>query len=107
MFQVKITEPAKEDIQSSFEWWRDNRSTEQADRWYRGIHKKIATLRQMPGRCGKSPEADLLAGNMQQLLFGIGRKPTHRIVFTVSEKIVTVLRVRHSSQDALQGEDIA
>jgi len=47
MYQVKITEPAKLDIRSSFEWWSDNRSAEQADRWYRGIHKSIASLRQM------------------------------------------------------------
>ncbi len=106
MVQVKITEPAKQDIRSAFEWWRDNRSAEQADRWYRGIHQAITSLRKMPERCGQSPEADLLDGNMLQLSFGIGRRPTHRIVFTMSDQVVTLLRVRHASQDALGSEDL-
>lgn len=106
MYQVKITEPAKLDIRSSFKWWRDNRSAEQADCWYRGVHQAITSLRQMPERCGRSPEADLLDGNMHQLSFGIGRRATHRIVFTMSDKVVTVLRVRHASQDALGSEDL-
>jgi len=55
------------EIRSFFEWWRDNRSAEQADRWYRGIHKSLTSLRQMPERCASSPEADLLEGNMRQL----------------------------------------
>ncbi len=107
MYQVKITEPAKQDIRSSFEWWRINRSAEQADRWYRGIHKSITSLCKMPERCGQAPEADLLDGNMRQLLFGIGRRPTYRIVFTISDKVITILRVRHSSQDTLGSDDLA
>jgi plasmid stabilization system protein ParE len=83
MSQVKITEPAKQDIRSSFEWWRDNRSAEQADRWYRGIHKSITSLRKMPERCGQAPEADLLDGDMRQLLFGIGRRPTQNYFLTI------------------------
>ena len=106
MYQVKITEPAMQDIRYSFEWWRDNRSVEQADRSYHGVHKSISSLLKMPERCGHAAEADLLDGDMRQLLFGIGRRPTHRIVFTFSDKVITILRVRHSSQDALNREDL-
>jgi plasmid stabilization system protein ParE len=107
MYQVEITEPAKQDIRSSFKWWRDNRSTVQADRWYRAIHRSITSLRKMPERCGQPSEADLLDGDMRQLLFGIGRRPTHRIIFTVGDKVITILRIRHSSQDALDSDDLA
>ena len=48
---MKITELTKRDIRSSFEWWRDHHSAEQADRWYRGVYQSIISLRQMPERC--------------------------------------------------------
>jgi plasmid stabilization system protein ParE len=106
MYKVLIAEPAEHDLRSAFEWWRDNRSAEQAARWYRGIHEAIASLRIDPTRCAPSPESDLLPQGMWQLLFGIGRRATHRVVFTIEGETVTILRVRHSSQDALQAEDI-
>ena len=106
MVKVRITQPAEQDMQAALEWWRENRSVEQAARWYRGIRKAVASLRSRPERCPEAPEADLLPQGMRQLLFGIGRRPTHRIVFTIADQEVRILRVRHSSQDALRGEDI-
>ena len=46
-------------------------------------------------------ERDLLSQGIRQLLFGLGRRATHRIVFAVDDDAVIVLRVRHASQDAL------
>jgi plasmid stabilization system protein ParE len=37
MYRVEITEVAEADIQSQFDWWRLNRSSDQAHRWYREI----------------------------------------------------------------------
>ena len=106
MHKLNITSPAKQDIQGAFEWWRDNRSAEHAERWYRGVYDAIRSLRKHPERCPKAPEADLLPHGMQQLLFGIGRQCTHRIVFTLAKDVVTVLRVRHTSQDELRLKDV-
>lgn len=107
MHEVRIAEPAKQDLQAAFEWWRDNRSAEQAGRWYREIHKAILSLRELPLRCPPAFEADLIAQEMRQLAFGLGSRPTHRIVFAVAENTVTVLRVRHAAQDAVAEEDEA
>ncbi|QDT00711.1 type II toxin-antitoxin system RelE/ParE family toxin [Adhaeretor mobilis] len=51
MFRVVVTEPAKDDLQAAHDWWAENRSAEQAARWYVGIHKAIKTLMRMPERC--------------------------------------------------------
>jgi plasmid stabilization system protein ParE len=106
MYEVRISEPARQDLQAAFAWWRANRSVEQASRWYRGIHKAISSLKQMPLRCPPALEADLLAQGIRQLAFGVGTRPTHRIVFTIAENVVTILRVRHAAQDFLSEEDI-
>jgi plasmid stabilization system protein ParE len=106
MAKVLITGPAKLDIQESHDWWSANRSQEQASRWYVGIHAVIKSLQQDPERCGVALENPLLIRGLRQLLYGLGRKPTHRIVFTIDGDSVIVLRVRHVSQDALTADDI-
>jgi plasmid stabilization system protein ParE len=106
MYNVRISEPAEHDIRAAFELWRDNRSAEQATRWYIGIRKAISSLRDTPERWALAPETDLLPQGIRQLLFGLRRRPTHRIVFTIVDQDVTILRVRHAAQDELRLDDI-
>jgi len=78
MYGLSITEPAEQDIQDAHVWWRDHRSQEQAERWYRDIRKAILGLRGSADRHPKAPESNLHPTGLRQLLFGIGRRPTHR-----------------------------
>jgi len=59
MPKIQITQPAKSDIQQSFDWWSENRSPAQATEWYERIHHAIATLERMPERCPLVPEEGL------------------------------------------------
>ena len=83
MFKIRITDVAERDIQQNFEWWRDNRSPEQAARWYDGIFPAIDTLKKMPDRCTAAREQDSFDVKLLQLSYGIGRRATHRILFTI------------------------
>lgn len=105
-FPVIITGPAKDDLQAMYDWWAKNRSTEQATRWYLGIHAAIVSLSNMPERCPLATESELLEQGVRQLLFGLGRHPTHRIVFGIDGQSVIIFRVRHTSQDILTGNDL-
>jgi plasmid stabilization system protein ParE len=104
MHRVIITGPAKRDIQADYDWWSENHSAEQAERWYLGIHAAVQSLRDAPERCSGASETDLVDLGVRQLLFGLGRRATHRIVFAIDSDTVVVLRVRHTSQDALSVE---
>jgi plasmid stabilization system protein ParE len=106
MPRVIVTGPAKRDIQQDYDWWANNRSVEQAKRWYAGIRAAIRSLRTNPDRRALAIESDLLAQEIRQLSFGLGRRPTHRIVFAIEDETVVVLRIRHTSQDALLPEDL-
>lgn len=101
MFQVVITPEADLDIQQNYEWWRDNRSADQAREWYEKIFVEMQTLQHMPERCSKALEATRIGRNIRQLYFTIGHRITHRIVFLVEADTVKVLRVRHVAQDTL------
>ena len=106
MHPLQITEPAERDIRSAYDWWSRNRSAEQAERWYNNIYQAIETLRSKPSRCPHAPESNLHPSGLRQLLFGIGKHPTHRIIFTIEEDTVTIIRVRHTSQQDLEVGDL-
>jgi plasmid stabilization system protein ParE len=106
MARVIISGPAKRDIQAAHDWWAEHRSAEQAGRWYRGIFAAMKTLERSPERCTMATERDLLPQGVRQLLYGLGRKRTHRIVFAVDGDEVIVFRVRHTSQAALKPDEL-
>jgi plasmid stabilization system protein ParE len=43
---------------------------------------------------------------MRELHFGVGARPTHRVIFTIVKQTVVVLAVRHAAQNVLRPEDI-
>lgn len=100
-FKVEVARSAEQDIQSAFDWWREHRSAEDAIRWLDQIYPAIASLESMPRRCEQAVEHRGAQSELRQLLFGIGDRPTHRILFTIEGDTVTVLRVRHASQRTL------
>ena len=106
MYRIIITGPAKQDIQNAHDWWAENRSQSAAEKWYLEIYQAFGSLKQMPKRCALAPEHDLLEQKVRQLLFGVGRRFTHRIIFTIDGDDVIVLRVRHSAQDVLSLKDL-
>lgn len=107
MFELLLTEPARRDMEAAFTWWAEHRSAEQAARWYDGIANAIFSLQQMPQRCAAAPETQLLEQGIRQLPYGLGQRPTHRIVFTIDGNTVVILRVRHVAQDALKADDLS
>src|SRR6266702_4171376 len=104
---VVITEQAEHEIQAAFNCCAEHRSKRQADRWYAGLAKAIADLSEKPERHGQSRERDRFAYEIRDLLFGLGRRPTHRAVFTIRGEEVVVLTVRHVAQRDLSPGDIA
>jgi plasmid stabilization system protein ParE len=106
-FRVVITEQAESEMQSAFNWWAVHRSKSQADRWYAGLAKAIADLSENPEKHSQSRETDRFAYDIRDLLFGLGRRPTHRAVFAVRGTDVVVLTVRHVAQRDLLPDDVA
>lgn len=95
-----IIEPqAKADLRHAVKWWSENRSEEQALRWYDGICDAIDTLANHPQRCGLARENLKSGDELRELHFGLGSRPTHRVIFVIDPDAVRVLAVRHVAQD--------
>jgi plasmid stabilization system protein ParE len=104
--RVIISDRAESDINTAHRWWAEHRSPEQAARWYAGITDAIYALSKSAERHGLALENDGLPFEARQLLFGLGRKLTHRVLFTIRPDCVYVLRVVHVAQDVIDLGDL-
>lgn len=95
-----------EQLDNAYLWWAQHRSPEQAGRWYRGIEQAINGLKEKPERQGLAAEDGQVPIELRQILFGIGRRPTHRVLFTIRPDCVYVLSVLHVAQDAVGPDDL-
>jgi plasmid stabilization system protein ParE len=106
MFTVRIAEPAQYDMQEQRDWWAEHRSAEQAARWHQQFFQALLQLEETPARFSLASENGIWPFEVRQLNFGVGRKPTHRAVFTIRDNEVIVLRIRHFAQDSLTADEI-
>jgi plasmid stabilization system protein ParE len=105
-YHVVLAENARRDLEAACAWWAKNRSYEQAQRWYTGFAAAIRSLSQNPEKHPRAHESEILPYQLRQLNYGVGRRPTHRAVFTIRDDVVVVLRVRHLAQDQLSPDNL-
>ena len=98
-YEVIITPSAKADIFEINTWFLENKP-DVAESWLWGLSEKISTLSKLPERCPISPESQTFDVVIRQLLYG--KKPNiYRILFSIQDKKVFILRVRSTKQQSL------
>ena len=98
-FQVIITPSAKADIFEINTWFLENYS-DLAEKWLWGISEAVKSLSKFPERCPVSPESEAFDVIVRQLLYG--KKPhIYRILFSIQDDKVYILRVRSTRQQSL------
>ena len=103
--RVGITDQAFEELNAAYRWWATHRSPEQALLWYNGFLGAIKSLGDDAGRWPLAAENDDFPFEIRQLNYGVGRRATHRAVFTIRPDLVLVIRIRHLSQDVISADD--
>jgi len=105
-FQLRITGPAERDMRENHRWWSENRSSEQADRWLIGIDKIIYSLCETAEHHTLATETVLRKAGIRQVSFGLGHKPSHRIIYAINGQNVIIFRVRAFKQQDLDIGDL-
>lgn len=101
-FQVIITPSAKADIFEINTWLLEN-YPDSAESWLWGISQAVTSLSKFPERCPISPESEVFDVVVRQLFYG--KKPhTYRILFSIQDEKVYILRVRSTRQQSLLDE---
>ena len=97
-YQVRISANAEAEIDANVDWWSQNRSAEQAYRWYVDVFDAIYALAVQPTRCGRARENKSFSYELRSRQFGLGSHPSHRILSTIMDDVVVVLSVRNVAQ---------
>ena len=104
--RVIITGPAESDVLSNHAWWAENRSEDQAIRWLEGIYDTMLGLANTADVHPLATETALRKAGIKQASFGLGRRPTHRIVFSIDGNSVIIFRVRAFKQQEIDLGDL-
>jgi len=104
--RLVLNDRAVDQLENAYQWWSQNRSASQAGRWYNGILSALDSLRINPERCSIAVESAQFSCEVRQLLFGLGKRPTHRVLFTIRPDMVYVFSIRHVSQDFVDPDEL-
>jgi plasmid stabilization system protein ParE len=103
---VLLLPEAESNITEAARWWAENRSAEQAIRWYDAILDAIESLAASHDRYPLAREDAEFEFDLRAMPFSIGPHPTHRVLYTLRPNTVVVLSVRHTSQQDLRPGDV-
>jgi plasmid stabilization system protein ParE len=100
-YRIAVEATAEHEIRAIVRWKTQNASPTVAARWYNGLLKKVATLRNYPARCPIAAENDKFPIEIRELLYG-RRRNVFRIIFTIRDDTVAILFVHHAAQQELE-----
>lgn len=100
-YRVIITPTASDEAMETFRWYAE-RSPDAAQRWRDGFTRAIEGLAQLPTRCPVSLEDSRALGCDVRVLLHGKRRGVYRILFSIIEDTVWVLRIRHGARGPLK-----
>ncbi len=100
-FHVELTAQAEQDADGILEWLRSQHAGEAGIRWFTALEDAMVSLAEFPTRCPLAPESRIFPFEVRHLLYG--NKPhIYRILFTISDTTVYVLRIRHGRRQPIK-----
>ena len=103
---VVLSSKAEEQLEGNARWWAEHRSFEQAERWYAGFIRSLKSLAKSAGGCALAVENADFPFEVRELRYGLGRRPTHRALFTIRPDMIYVLLIRHLAQHEVGPDDL-
>src|SRR4051812_14350796 len=100
-YSLGLSNRAYDELDAAYQWWSNNRSSNQAAKWYNACAGAIESLTVNPKSCPLSRENNLFPYEIRDKTFGIGRRRTHRLVFKIRGNMVFVIAIRHLAQGDL------
>ena|ERR1017187_2054963 len=102
--RVVLTPEAEEGLRDAYLFVRRD-SAVAARRWAKGAKRAIRPLSRFPARCPIAPESREFDRPIREPFYGSGNRGTYRILFTIIDRTVFVLHVRHGSMQPLLTEE--
>jgi plasmid stabilization system protein ParE len=100
-FRVETTASAEQEADEFLTGYYRSMPETPASGWFLAMQDAIASLAEFPERCPLAPESAVFPFEVRHLLYG---HPPHvyRILFTIENKTVYVLHIRHGRRQPLK-----
>ena len=100
-FRVETTLTAEQDADAILDWLLSQYAGDAGVRWFLALQDAIASLAEFPERCPLAPESAAFSFEVRHLLYG-NTPHVYRILFTIDDKTVYVLHIRHGRRQPLK-----
>lgn len=105
-YDLSIPDRVLDQLADIAAWYeRKSGSTEIAIDWYNGFLKELERLKENPESFPLVHEADPEFEDVRNLLYGSGKRKTHRALFRIAGESVEVMSIRHLSQQDMTPDD--
>ncbi len=102
--EVVLTQRAEQQLHATADWYAQS-SPKVADDWFNGVIAAMKALRKTPEKFPLAHENDDFPFVLREMLFGLGRRMTHRVLFVVHRNRVMIHQVRHVAQSDMTPGD--
>lgn len=103
--EVVLTDEAESLLNEAADWYAE-RSRGVADDWFNGIVSSINELSTEAERFGLARENNVLPCEMRERNFGLGKRITHRILYSIRPEKIVVHHIRHVAQRDITEADL-
>ena len=103
-FRVRLLSYAKADVQQIYDWLRQ-RASRGAEAWYNVLQTRLEQLCDDADGCEVAAESKRLGEEVRETFFKTRQGRRYRIVFTIFESEVRILRVRAPGLRPLKRSD--
>jgi plasmid stabilization system protein ParE len=100
-FRVETTAAAEQEADAILDWLLSQHAGDAGVRWFLALQDAIGSLTEFPERCPLAPESIAFPFEVRHLLYG-HTPHVYRILFTIENKTVFVLHVRHGRRQPLK-----
>jgi plasmid stabilization system protein ParE len=101
--QVVLTDRAARDLEEAY-LWIAKQAPQTAARWYNGFLDALNTLSSYPERCPLAAESRRSQEEIRQFLYG--KRRSYRALFTIRDRAVVVLHIRHTARRDASPEEL-
>ena len=100
--ELYLTQTAEEQLQTAADWYASN-DPQVASDWFHGLIAAMDSIAENPLQFPVARESEHLTVELRQMLYGLGKRKTHRVLFVIRSSTIVVHQIRHVAQDDYSG----
>ncbi len=103
--EVLLTKTAEVQMNAAADWYAEQNPTV-ASTWFNGLLASVNSLDDNPLHYALARESEFLPVELRQMLYGSGKKTTHRILFVIREQTIVIYQIRHVAMRDVTADDL-